>query len=236
MLTGLCFHCRRLSEFVKSVPELETLGNVYVCCGCTEVGCVDKDSSCGDNNSVNTVIDSGGGCCDSVNCGGNCNRLPILSFLVRHPTTNLFLHHNFVCAVLNDVYGIQARGGCACAGPYAQDLMGLSEVDAQRYERRLAEDPRLDRSHLRRRHENSDLEVLRPGFTRLNLPYTASDQQVMLEHVIVSSQYTFSNRRANIPSVVLTSSGGPANVLRLSAISVSPCTLVDIQICMLRIS
>lgn len=176
-----CISSRRLSDFVKTVPELETLGNVHVCCGCTEVGCKDN-KSCEDYNSVNSVTDSVGGCSDSVNCGGNCYRLPILSFLVRHPTTNLFLHHNFVCAVLNDVYGIQARGGCACAGPYAQDLMGLSEMDAQRYERRLAEDPRLDRAHLRRRHENSDLEVLRPGFTRLNLPFTASDQQVMFKY------------------------------------------------------
>ena len=32
----------------------------------------------------------------------------------------MFLHHNYVCALLNDVFGIQARGGCACAGPYAQ--------------------------------------------------------------------------------------------------------------------
>ena len=30
------------------------------------------------------------------------------------------LHHNFVSVLLNDLYGIQARGGCACAGPYAQ--------------------------------------------------------------------------------------------------------------------
>ena len=50
-------------------------------------------------------------------------RLPIFSFLVRHPHTGLFLHHNFVCAVLNDLFGIQARGGCACAGPYAEVCM-----------------------------------------------------------------------------------------------------------------
>ena len=48
------------------------------------------------------------------------SRLPIFSFLVRHPDSGLFLHHNFVCAVLNDLFGIQARGGCACAGPYGQ--------------------------------------------------------------------------------------------------------------------
>ena len=48
------------------------------------------------------------------------SRLPIFSFLVRHPASGLFLHHNFVCALLNDLFGIQARGGCACAGPYGQ--------------------------------------------------------------------------------------------------------------------
>ncbi|XP_045105735.1 uncharacterized protein LOC123501165 isoform X2 [Portunus trituberculatus] len=105
-------------------------------------------------------------------------RLPILSFVVRHPASSLLLHHNFVCAVLNDLYGIQARGGCACAGPYAQDLLGLSEPLAQRYESLLLEDPRLDRTHLRRRQEHSDLEVLRPGFVRLNLSYIASPEQV----------------------------------------------------------
>ena len=47
-------------------------------------------------------------------------RLPIFSFVVQHPDSGRLLHHNFICAVLNDVFGIQARGGCACAGPYAQ--------------------------------------------------------------------------------------------------------------------
>ena len=48
------------------------------------------------------------------------SRLPIFSFLIRHPIAGVFLHHNYVCALLNDLFGIQARGGCACAGPYAQ--------------------------------------------------------------------------------------------------------------------
>lgn len=106
------------------------------------------------------------------------DRLPILSFVVRHPSSGLLLHHNFVCAVLNDLYGIQARGGCACAGPYAQDLLGMSEPLTQRYESLLLEDPRLDRTHLRRRQEHSDLEMLRPGFVRLNLSFAASPEQV----------------------------------------------------------
>ena len=49
-------------------------------------------------------------------------RLPVFSFLIRHLPSGLFLHHNFVCTLLNDLCGIQARGGCSCAGPYAQVL------------------------------------------------------------------------------------------------------------------
>jgi selenocysteine lyase/cysteine desulfurase len=47
-------------------------------------------------------------------------RLPIFSFLIRHTKSGLFLHHNYVSTLLNDLFGIQARGGCSCAGPYAQ--------------------------------------------------------------------------------------------------------------------
>ena len=37
-------------------------------------------------------------------------RLAIVSFMVEHPETGLYLHHNFVSAILNDLFGIQARG------------------------------------------------------------------------------------------------------------------------------
>ncbi|KZS11051.1 putative Cytoplasmic tRNA 2-thiolation protein 1 [Daphnia magna] len=105
-------------------------------------------------------------------------RLAVFSFMVRHLTSGYYLHHNFVCALLNDVYGIQARGGCACAGPYAQDLLGIDESLAHRYQEILVEDSRLDRTHLRRKEEHSCYEILRPGFARLNLPYFASDSEI----------------------------------------------------------
>ncbi|XP_076052492.1 uncharacterized protein LOC143031974 [Oratosquilla oratoria] len=104
--------------------------------------------------------------------------VPILSFLVSHPPSGRYLHYTFVSAVLNDVYGIQARGGCACAGPYAQNLLGIDEDLALSYEHLLLEDTRLDRTHLRRKEEHGSLEVLRPGFTRINLSYTATDEEV----------------------------------------------------------
>jgi hypothetical protein len=50
-------------------------------------------------------------------------RLSIVSLGLRHPRG--MLHPHFVVAVLNDLFGIQARGGCFCAGPYLQRLNGL---------------------------------------------------------------------------------------------------------------
>ncbi|KAK3100241.1 hypothetical protein FSP39_016852 [Pinctada imbricata] len=98
-------------------------------------------------------------------------RLPIFSFLVYQPDCGRFLHYNFVASLLNDLFGIQARGGCACAGPYAMDLLGLNETTATEIEELLAEDDRLDRTHLRRYREYSHREIVRPGFVRINLPY-----------------------------------------------------------------
>ncbi|XP_014220716.1 uncharacterized protein LOC106648374 [Trichogramma pretiosum] len=101
----------------------------------------------------------------------NIKRLPTFSFMVRHPR-GTYLHHNFVCAVLNDVFGVQARGGCACAGRYAHDLMGIDHKLAKEYEALL-----LHRSELNT-HEDTSAETLRPGFARLTFPYFMSEAEV----------------------------------------------------------
>ncbi|XP_015123427.1 uncharacterized protein LOC107045619 [Diachasma alloeum] len=101
----------------------------------------------------------------------NIKRLPIFSFMVRHPR-GTFLHHNFVCAILNDVFGIQARGGCACAGRYAHDLMGIDTDLARKYESVLSD------SGLHCGREDCNTEALRPGFARLSLPYFMSEAEL----------------------------------------------------------
>ena len=45
--------------------------------------------------------------------------------LVHRAPRGPYLHHNFVVALLNDLFGIQARGGCSCAGPYGHRLLGI---------------------------------------------------------------------------------------------------------------
>ncbi|CAF3359698.1 unnamed protein product [Rotaria socialis] len=46
------------------------------------------------------------------------SRLAIFSFLIYVPMIKKYLHYNFICSLLNDLFGIQVRSGCACAGPY----------------------------------------------------------------------------------------------------------------------
>ena len=58
------------------------------------------------------------------------NRKPkvgIYSFLVRAWVGQgwKFLNSNFVVTLLNDMFGIQARSGCLCAGMYGQKLLGI---------------------------------------------------------------------------------------------------------------
>ncbi|XP_078577246.1 uncharacterized protein LOC144862548 isoform X2 [Branchiostoma floridae x Branchiostoma japonicum] len=105
-------------------------------------------------------------------------RVPIFSFLIRHAQSGLLLHHNYVCTLLNDVFGIQARGGCACAGPYGQDLLGISDELMRKIESLLlGRKPDADSSGTRVADPTSR-EILKPGFARLNLIYFADDPSI----------------------------------------------------------
>ncbi|MEO6145350.1 MAG: aminotransferase class V-fold PLP-dependent enzyme, partial [Dermatophilaceae bacterium] len=85
-------------------------------------------------------------------------RLSIISFVVRAPSGR-YLHHNFVVALLNDLFGIQSRGGCSCAGPYGHRLLGID----------------LDRSHAFDREIDHGCEGIKPGWVRVNFNYFISE-------------------------------------------------------------
>ena len=53
--------------------------------------------------------------------------MAIFSFVVFSGPGRLLLHHHFVSKLLNDLFGIQSRSGCSCAGVYPFILLGLSE-------------------------------------------------------------------------------------------------------------
>jgi selenocysteine lyase/cysteine desulfurase len=64
-------------------------------------------------------------------------RLAIVTLGLRHPDGRL-LHSNFVAALLNDLFGIQVRSGCFCAGPYLHRLYPIDDEWSAWMERQTA--------------------------------------------------------------------------------------------------
>ncbi|HEX6872216.1 MAG TPA: aminotransferase class V-fold PLP-dependent enzyme [Micromonosporaceae bacterium] len=100
-------------------------------------------------------------------------RLPIVSFRVRH--AGQLLHHAFVVAVLSDLFGIQARGGCSCAGPYGHRLLHITD------ERSAAIDAEVARGRL----------GVKPGWARIGFNYFFSDTvaDYLIEAVDLTARY-----------------------------------------------
>jgi selenocysteine lyase/cysteine desulfurase len=98
-------------------------------------------------------------CHDNIDVLGceHAKRLSIVSLRIKHQ--NKDLHYAFVVALLNDLFGIQARGGCSCAGPYGHTLLNMDMVLSKAIETELG------KGHL----------ILRPGWVRLNFNYFIDD-------------------------------------------------------------
>lgn len=56
----------------------------------------------------------------------NLHRLPILSFKIKE------IHYNLVVVLLNDLFGIQSRGGISCCSMYAQKILDINDEKKQR--------------------------------------------------------------------------------------------------------
>jgi selenocysteine lyase/cysteine desulfurase len=54
-------------------------------------------------------------------------RANVVTFNFEHGNFQ-FLQHSFLCRVFGDIFGIQVRSGCFCAGPYGIDLL---QVDSR---------------------------------------------------------------------------------------------------------
>ncbi|MDD3877131.1 MAG: aminotransferase class V-fold PLP-dependent enzyme [Bacteroidales bacterium] len=111
-------------------------------------------------------------------------RLGIISFYI------LGIHYNLVVRLLNDHFGIQVRGGCACAGTYGHFLLNVS------YEFSKAITTKIT---------SGDLSE-KPGWVRLSLHPTMTNEellyileaikQVALNKDIWSKDYVY-NRKTN---------------------------------------
>ncbi|MER5172407.1 aminotransferase class V-fold PLP-dependent enzyme [Thioclava sp. GXIMD2076] len=87
--------------------------------------------------------------------------LPIFSFQMFDEAGKQ-IHPQLITRMLSDRFGIQARGGCACAGPYAHRLL---EIDRAASEALLA---RLQAGE----------ELAKPGWTRLDLSWCHDEEDL----------------------------------------------------------
>ncbi len=78
--------------------------------------------------------------------GENRHRLAMLSFWVEG------IHYNLMVRLLNDRFGVQARGGCSCAGTYGHFLLNVDPAHSKRITDRI---------------DQGDLSE-KPGWTRLS--------------------------------------------------------------------
>jgi selenocysteine lyase/cysteine desulfurase len=102
-------------------------------------------------------------------------RLPIVSFRLKYG--DRWLHHHFVAALLNDVFGVQSRGGCSCAGPYGHHLLGIDAAHSQEFQDVIT----------------SGYEGIKPGWIRLSFNYFISDSvaDYLIEAVDLIATYGY---------------------------------------------
>lgn len=85
------------------------------------------------------------------------NRLGAISFYVEG------LHYNLCVSLLNDLYGIQTRGGCSCAGTYGHYLLNVDHNHSKEITDLI---------------DKGDLST-KPGWVRLSLHPTMSDEEII---------------------------------------------------------
>ena len=88
------------------------------------------------------------------------NRIAIVSFNVRDDAGR-YLHPKFVTALLNDLFGIQSRAGCSCAGPYGHQLLNID----------------LERSNRYRTWVKKGFGGIKPGWCRIGFHYAMDDAE-----------------------------------------------------------
>jgi selenocysteine lyase/cysteine desulfurase len=90
-------------------------------------------------------------------------RIAIISFLIKqfdHPEK--YLHPKFVTNLLNDLFGIQSRAGCSCAGPYGHRLLTINHEKSEQYRNVI----------------NKGYQGIKPGWTRVNFHYTIPEYEL----------------------------------------------------------
>jgi len=87
-------------------------------------------------------------------------RVSIISFNIKHG--DKILHPKFVTKLMNDLFGIQSRAGCSCAGPYGHILLGIDDETSEKFRHLILKGN----------------EGIKPGWVRVNIHYTLSQDDI----------------------------------------------------------
>ena len=98
------------------------------------------------------------------------NRISIVSFMIKHG--DKYLHPKFITKLLNDLFGIQSRAGCMCAGPYGHLLLKIDDKRSQKF-RCITQQGKLG---------------FKPGWCRVNFHYLFSE--VEFEFICKAIEFT----------------------------------------------
>jgi len=89
-------------------------------------------------------------------------RVGIISFNIASSGDKQFLHPKFVTTLLNDLFGIQSRAGCSCAGPYGHRLLSIDDETSEQY----------------RCCVTDGYSGIKPGWCRISMHYVMDDLEV----------------------------------------------------------
>lgn len=136
-------------------------------------------------------------------------RLGILSFNIKHKDG--YLHPRFITKLLNDMFGIQARAGCSCAGPYGHRLLGINPDKSAEYRDVIT---------------HGD-EAMKPGWVRLNFHYTFKEETY--EFIVAAIEFVATYGHLFLKEYTVDSASGLWS--HNAAVSQSPLAL-DVNIAM----
>ncbi len=88
-------------------------------------------------------------------------RVSIVSFNIRNEAGQ-YLHPKFITTLLNDLFGIQSRAGCSCAGPYGHRLLDIDQETSEEYRKAI----------------NEGFCGVKPGWCRISLHYIMDQIEV----------------------------------------------------------
>ncbi|NOR19582.1 MAG: aminotransferase class V-fold PLP-dependent enzyme, partial [Xanthomonadales bacterium] len=88
-------------------------------------------------------------------------RVGIISFNIKANDKH-YLHPKFVTTLLNDLFCIQSRAGCSCAGPYGHRLLDIDEETSEQYRRTVTD----------------GYSGIKPGWCRVSMHYVMDDLEV----------------------------------------------------------